>query len=202
MVRRTIQLLLVALALSVSACAEPAQDADVRITSSGRTGLDVGEAFVVSGTTSSNLKGETVGLQVQNASGWSTIASAPVSGSGTFKLSATATVAGRNQALRVEAPATPSTIAAHSAAVTVSVYPSPAARTYLFVDEFAGDSLDKSKWGTRHQPRQGRRRCAQPAENMVSVRDGVARLTVQKRPGSNVEDVSPRCLGQRHDRHV
>jgi len=168
-------------AVSVTVLKQPTW---VRITSTGPTGIDIGQRFLISGSTSTNLRGKTVRLQVMSGSQWSSIASVTVSGSGAFALSGRATKIGRGQRLRVDAPATWKTKASASAVLAVSVYPDPNTRAYLFEDNFDGKSLDAAKWGTRHQSPANRRKCAQPSEDMVSVADGTARLKVRMRLNS------------------
>ena len=156
----------------------------IRITSTGPTGIDIGQRFLVSGRTSTDLRGKIVRLQLMSGSQWSSITSVTVSRSGAFTLSGMATKIGRDQKLRVDAPATSKTKATASAVLKFSVYADPKTRTYLFEDNFNGQALDKAKWGTRHQPPANRRKCAQPSQNMVTVANGTARLKVRMRPNS------------------
>lgn len=160
------------------------QPTSVRITASGPTGIDVGQTIAISGTTSDNLKGGTVQLQVRRGTIWAKMASVKVTKSATYAFKVKATDVGRRQLLRVYAAPTSATTEAASAAVTFSVYAASANRDYLFEDDFDGNELDTAKWGTRHQAAAGRRLCAQPREDLVSVSDGSARLRVSMRPGS------------------
>lgn len=160
------------------------QPAAVRVTDTGPTGIDVGQTIAISGTTSANLKDQTVQLQIQRSTGWSEMASVKVTKSATYAFKVKATEVGRRQLLRVHAAPTPTTAEASSATVLFSVYTAEANREYLFKDEFTGNKLDPAKWGTRHQSPAGRRLCAQPSDNMVSVSGGMARLKVSMRPNS------------------
>jgi hypothetical protein len=58
----------------------------------------------------------------------------------------------------------------------------PSAKSLVWSDEFS--TYDATHWGTRDQPRFGRRQCAQPSQDMVSVGGGYATLSAQMRPGT------------------
>ena len=60
----------------------------------------------------------------------------------------------------------------------------PGAKSLVWSDEFGGTALDSTKWGLREQPRFGRRQCAQPDADMVTVAGGYATLSTRLRPGT------------------
>lgn len=184
------------LILLIAACGHPTpphrdapdksklEPASVAATVAGPTGIDIGSDIRLKGSTSANLRGTTVNLQRRGDDGWTTVATVPVSSQGKFEVATSASVEGRRQQFRVEAPETESTRKAVSTKLTFSVYSDPADRQYTFQDEFDGTALDPQKWATRHQAPSARRMCAQPSDDMVAVADGTARLSVRMKPHS------------------
>ena len=185
------------LALLIAACGHPTpsdrdtpkpentlEPAKLTVALAGPTGIDVGSDISLKGSTSANLRGTTVNLQRRGDEGWTTVATAPVSNQGKFKIVTPASVEGRRQQFRVEAPKTATTREAVSAKLTFSVFADPANRAYTFQDDFDGTSLDPQKWATRHQAPSARRMCAQPSDDMVAVSDGTALLMVRMKPHS------------------
>ena len=57
-----------------------------------------------------------------------------------------------------------------------------------FEDDFDGYALDPTKWATRDQLPTGRRQCAMPASDRVSVEGGVAVLGIRKVPNPTAND--------------
>lgn len=96
--------------------------AAIAITSTGPTVIDAGQQIVLNGTTSSNLRGGRVQLQVKEGSTWSKLSGAKVRPDGRFTLTGNATRAGRGQQVRAYAKATPHSRAAASAARSFTVY--------------------------------------------------------------------------------
>lgn len=101
----------------------PAHPATVTVTSAERE-IDAGGTLDVRGTTSSNLIGKPVTLDLKNpASGvWSTIATTTVLPGGTFSLAGVVTTPGRGIVYRVAAPAGPGVLGALSLERSVNVY--------------------------------------------------------------------------------
>jgi hypothetical protein len=108
--------------IQVTVRTAPKATSSVAITSTGPLSITAGESFVVNGTTSANLVGKVVQLQLQDGTGWSPIGSATVAGNATFSVTGPALQAGASKVVRVYAPGTASTYDSASAAVGFVVY--------------------------------------------------------------------------------
>lgn len=95
--------------------------ATVTVTSRTKSNVDLGTKLTFAGTTSKNLKGKTVALQIRTGSKWSTLKKAKVTSKLTFTVSAKATQAGA-QKYRVYAPSTSTTKAATTKAYKYTVW--------------------------------------------------------------------------------
>lgn len=95
--------------------------ARVTVTSRTKSSVDLGTKLTFSGTTSKNLTGKTVALQIKAGGSWSTIKKAKVSSKHKFSLAVKATQAGA-QSYRLYAASTKTTKAAASKAYTYTVW--------------------------------------------------------------------------------